>query len=184
MKILALSASPHAQGNSAFLLDAFLQGAQEMGAQTERMDVSQMRIRDCQADYACKSTGRCAAQDDMQAVYAGIEAADAVVFASPVYMGTVNAQLKAVLDRLYCYLNTDHTSRIVPPKRSALIVTQGQPDAEMFRQRLEAVPVALKLLGFGETEVVVGNGLRSPDGASQRPDLAARAREAGRRLAQ
>jgi hypothetical protein len=43
--------------------------------------------------------------------------------------------------------------------------------------------VALKLLGFGEAEVLVGNGLRSADGAAQRPDLAARAREAGRRLA-
>jgi|GEM_PF-2959438 multimeric flavodoxin WrbA len=56
MKLLALSASPHAQGNSAFLLDECLRGARELGAQTERMDVSLMQIRGCQADYACKDT--------------------------------------------------------------------------------------------------------------------------------
>jgi multimeric flavodoxin WrbA len=183
MKILALSASPHAQGNSAFLLDECLAGAREMGAETERLDVNQLHIRGCQADYACKTVGHCVTKDDMQAIYARIEAADAVVFASPVYMGSVNAQLKTVLDRLYCYLNNDHTSRLVPAKRSALIVSQGQPDAQLFAQRLEAVPVALKLCGFGDTEVLVGNGLRTPEAASQRADLVARAREAGRRLA-
>jgi multimeric flavodoxin WrbA len=184
MKILALSASPHANGNSARLVDELLSGAREAGAQTERLDLNRLHIRGCQGDYACKRHGRCGVKDDMQTVYDKIDDADAVVFASPVYMGTINAQLKTTLDRLYQYLNPDMTSRIQPPKRSALVITQGQPDEDKFAQHLQAVPWSLGLLGFGRTEVLLGGGLRDLDAAGQRPELLARARELGRKLAQ
>ncbi len=183
MKVLALSASPNLNGNSAHLLDQLLEGAREAGAETERLDVSRMQIRGCQGDFACKKSGRCAIKDDMQAIYDKIDQADSVVFTSPVYMGTVNAQLKAVLDRLFQYMNMDLSTRIQPAKRSALIVTQGQPDEALFRAYLNAVPGALNHLGFGDTEVLVGGGLRAQGDAAQRPDLQARAREIGKRLA-
>lgn len=183
MKILALSASPNPKGNSAHLVDQLLAGAQEAGAETERLDLNAMQIRGCQGDYACKKTGRCGVRDDMQALYDRIDEADAVVFASPVYMLTVNAHLKAVLERLYQYMNMDLSTRIHPAKRSALIVTQGQGDANLFLAHLDAVPKSLKMLGFGDTEVLVGNGLLGPDAAAKRPDLQIRAREIGKRLA-
>ncbi len=184
MKILALSASPRPHGNSAQLVDELLASAREAGAQTERLDLNPLHIRGCQGDMACKRHGRCGVKDDMQAIYDKIDAADAVVFASPVYMFTVNAQLKTVLDRLFHYMNADLTSRITPPKRSALIVTQGQTDAQLFMPYLEAVPRALGFMGFGQTEVLVGTGLGAPDATAQRPDLRERAREIGRRLAE
>ncbi len=183
MKILALSASPHLHGNSAHLVDQLLAGAREAGAQTERLDLNTLHIRGCQGDFACKKHGRCGLKDDMQAIYDKIDEADAVVFASPVFMLTVNAQLKTVIDRLFHYMNMDLTSRIVPAKRSALIVTQGQPDAGLFMPYLEALPKALGMLGFGETHLLVGAGLRDPDAAAQRSDLQVRAREIGRQLA-
>jgi hypothetical protein len=46
------------------------------------------------------------------------------------------------------------------------------------------VPWSLGLLGFGRTEVLLGGGLRDLDAAGQRPELLARARELGRKLAQ
>lgn len=183
MKILALSASPHPQGNSAHLVEELLAAAREAGAETERLDLNPLTIRGCQGDYACKRQGRCGVQDDMQGIYDKIDGADAVVFASPVYVLTVNAQLKTVLDRLFAYLNFDLTTRIQPPKRSAFIVTQGQADASLFRPYLDAVPKALELAGFGTPQVLVGAGLGAADAASKRPDLRDRAREIGRRLA-
>lgn len=184
MKILALSASPHLHGNSAHLVDELLAGAREAGAQTERLDLNPMHIRGCQGDYACKKTGRCGLKDDMQAIYDKIDGADAVVFASPVYVFTVNAQLKTVMDRLFAYLNPDLSTRIQPPKRSAVILTQGQADAELFMPYLNAVPKALELAGFGQPHVLLGAGLGAPDAAAQRADLQARAREIGKRLAE
>lgn len=184
MKILALSASPHANGNSAHLIDELLAGARAAGADTERLDVNLMEIRGCQGDFICKKAGRCALKDDMQIIYDKVDRADAVVFASPVYMGDVSAQLKAVLDRLFPYLDASLASRIVPPKRSAFIATQAQPDGKAFWAQLESFPKVLKVLGFGDTEVLLGTGLGGPDAAAQRPDLEAGARELGRKLAQ
>ena len=183
MKILALSASPHANGNSAHLIDELLAGAREAGADTERLDVNLMEIRGCQGDFICKKAGRCALKDDMQIVYDKIDRADAVVFASPVYMGDVNAQLKTVLDRLFPYVDMNLASRIVPPKRSVLIATQAQPDGKVFLDQLAAFPKVLKALGFGEAEIFLGTGLGGPDAAAKRPDLEAGARELGRKLA-
>jgi multimeric flavodoxin WrbA len=183
MKILALSASPHLNGNSARLVDEVLAGARETGAEAERLDLNKLQIRGCQGDYACKKHGRCGVKDDMQAIYDKIDAADAVVFASPVYMLSVNAQLKTVLDRLFNYLNMDLTSRISPAKRSALVLAQGQADGKAFLPFLEAVPKSLGILGFGRTEVLVGTGLYAPDAAAQRPELLSQARDLGRRLA-
>ena len=183
MKILALSASPHLNGNSARLVDEVLAGARETGAEGERIDLNTLQIRGCQGDYACKKHGRCGVKDDMQVLYDKIDAADAVVFASPVYGFTVSAQLKTVLDRMFSYLNMDLTTRISPAKRSALILAQGQADSQAFMPFLEAVPRSLGMLGFGKTEVLVGAGLYAVTDAAQQPELLSRARDLGRRLA-
>ena len=184
MKILALSASPHPHGNSRFLVDQLLQAAQESGAETERLDINSMSIRGCQGDYACKSKGRCVVRDEMQGIYDRIDQADAVVFASPIYMWSVNAQLKTVLDRLFSYLNPDLTSRLPRGKRAALLVTQGQPDAGQFLGSLNLTTGAMKLLGFEGAELLVAEGVGGLEDAAARPDLISRARGLGQRLAQ
>jgi multimeric flavodoxin WrbA len=183
MKVLALSASPHPNGNSSFLVDRLLEGAREAGAETERVDLNLLSFRGCQGDYACKATGRCGLQDDMQGIYDKLDQADAVVFASPVYMWGINAQLKTLMDRLYAYLKPDHTSAVKPGMRSALVVAQNQPSVEKFQASLENTATCLAFLGFGQTEVLVGAGLGPLDAASRRPDLIAKAKDLGRRLA-
>ena len=183
MKILALSASPRLHGNSAHLVDQLLASAREAGAQTERLDLNPLHIRGCQADYACKRTGRCGVKDDMQALYDKIDAADAVVFASPIYGYTVSAQLKTVLDRLFSYLNMDMTSRMAPAKRSALIFTQGAPDPQLFADNLAFLPKAFELIGLGRPQMLIGAGLGETDAAARREDLVSQARELGKNLA-
>lgn len=182
MKVLALSASPRTRGNTTFLLDQILDAARESGAETELVQLNSLEIQGCQADYACKAKGRCALQDDMQGLYDKLDWADAVVFGSPVYLWNVNGQMKTVMDRLFAYLNPDLSSRVQPGKRSALVVCQGQADAGLFRAGLEASRDVLSHLGFGPTELLVGNGLRDLDAAAQRPDLVEQARALGRRL--
>jgi multimeric flavodoxin WrbA len=52
------------------------------------------------ACYACRDTGICAIKDDMAEVLQKIIDADVLVFASPVYFYSVDAQLKALIDRI------------------------------------------------------------------------------------
>ena len=49
-------------------------------------------------DYCLKGEG-CVIDDDIQELYPLLEQADAYVFATPVYNGSVSGQLKAVMDR-------------------------------------------------------------------------------------
>ena len=97
--VLILSGSPRKNGNSDTLCDQFMKGAQEAGHQVEKIRVAEKKIGFCRGCYACRDTGKCAIQDDMEGVLQKIIDADVLVLASPVYFYSIDAQLKALIDR-------------------------------------------------------------------------------------
>lgn len=98
-KVLILSASPRKGGNSDLLCDEFMKGASESGNTVEKIRVSEKNIGYCRACYACKNGGVCAIKDDMAEVLQKMIESDVIVLASPVYFYSIDAQLKAVIDR-------------------------------------------------------------------------------------
>lgn len=98
-KVLILSGSPRKNGNSDLLCDEFMKGAAEAGHQVEKIRVADKNIGYCRACYACKGTGICAIKDDMAEVLQKMIDADVLVLASPVYFYSIDAQLKAFIDR-------------------------------------------------------------------------------------
>ncbi len=99
-KVLILSGSPRKGGNSDLLCDEFLRGALESGNDAEKIRVAEKKIGYCSGCYYCvKSGGVCAKKDDMAEVLQKIIDADVIVLASPVYFYSIDAQLKAVIDR-------------------------------------------------------------------------------------
>lgn len=99
-KVLILSGSPRKGGNSDLLCDAFLRGAQEAGHQVEKIFLRDKKVAPCNACYYCtKSGGECAIQDDMGEILDKMQDADVIVMASPVYFYSIDAQMKAVIDR-------------------------------------------------------------------------------------
>ena len=96
--VLILSGSPRKGGNSDLLCDEFLRGAQEAGNQVEKIFVRSKKVAPCNACYACKK-GPCAIKDDMAEILEKMLAADVIVMASPVYFYSIDAQIKAVIDR-------------------------------------------------------------------------------------
>lgn len=100
-KVLILSGSPRRGGNSDTLCDQFMKGAQEAGNEVEKFFISSHNIGYCSACYYCRShNGECCKKDDMAILMPKILEADVLVFASPVYMYSLSAQLKAVFDRM------------------------------------------------------------------------------------
>lgn len=97
--ILILSGSPRKGGNSDILCDQFAKGAAEVGHRVEKIRVAEKNIGYCRGCYACKNTGVCAIRDDMAEVLQKMIDADVIVLASPVYFYSIDAQLKAVIDR-------------------------------------------------------------------------------------
>ena len=86
MKLLALLGYPRRHGHTATLAARFLAGAEEAGAQIQRVDLPGAGIRACQGCYHCwtHTPGRCVQQDPMAALLQDLLGSDLVVVASPV----------------------------------------------------------------------------------------------------
>jgi multimeric flavodoxin WrbA len=99
MTVLGIMGSPRRQSNTEILLDAALAGAKEMGAEVEKVVVSELKVSPCREIYACLKDGDCAIKDDMQWLYERLLQADHVVFASPIFFYGLTSQAKAIVDR-------------------------------------------------------------------------------------
>ena len=102
MKVTIITGSAHKNGTTAALAAKFQQGALDAGHEAFRFDAAFHDIRPCIGCDACRRTGTCAFHaDDMKTLNPHLLDADAVVFVSPIYYFTINAQLKAIIDRFY-----------------------------------------------------------------------------------
>ena len=119
----------------------------------------------------------------MTPLYGEIETADAVVFASPVYMYGMTGQLKLVLDRMFALLGSDFRSRLPKGKKLGLVFTQGTGNANDYADYFESVGEILHLLGFEKPEsIVIGTGLGPAGQAVERKELLDSARDLGKHL--
>ena len=103
MKITVFNGSPHAEkGNTNVMVEAFLEGAREAGAETENIFLARKKIHHCTGCYACwiKTPGQCAIQDDMTELLSKICASDMVIFATPLYVDNVTGIMKQFMDRM------------------------------------------------------------------------------------
>lgn len=98
-KVLILSGSPRKNGNSDLLCNEFMKGALEAGHEVEKIRIQEKDVQYCKACYACREAGICSIKDDMADILQKMIDCDVMVFASPVYFYSIDAQLKAVIDR-------------------------------------------------------------------------------------
>ncbi|HOU32606.1 MAG TPA: flavodoxin family protein [Synergistaceae bacterium] len=186
MYVLALMGSPHDMGNTATLTQDALDAAAARGAETKMVRLNELTIRGCQGCYGCQRETPCVQQDDMTTLYEEINRADAVLIASPVYMGyPFTAQTKLFIDRLFPYIQvlSDRKSRMKPGKRLGLIITQNQPASDFYRAKVEELETMLHFLGFGEGRAMLGADLGGPTDAAARQDYREEARHLGEFLA-
>ena len=99
LKVLGISASPRANGNSDLLLREALAGAASAAAQVEYIRLADFNIAPCIECNSCYSTGSCVIEDDYQLLSAKMLDADRFIFATPVFFMTVCAQAKLLIDR-------------------------------------------------------------------------------------
>ncbi|ABB32044.1 NADPH-dependent FMN reductase [Geobacter metallireducens RCH3] len=100
MKILAILASPRGtRGNTGRLLDEVLAGAREAGAETEVLSLSALKVQPCVGCDNCHKTGICPINDDYEGIKEKLLACDGFILASPNYIFSVTAQMKALFDR-------------------------------------------------------------------------------------
>lgn len=131
MRVLCIAGSPRRSGNSTALLDACAAGVIEAGGTVDRISLAAASVRPCSGCSQCSPTGECVLNDTMRDYYPLIDAADAIVVASPVYFAGVPATLKAFYDRCQPYWARRYVLGQAPrtPRRpGALLLARGGGD--------------------------------------------------------
>lgn len=121
MKILVLNGSPRLKGNTAAMVEAFVDGSKQNNHDITVVPVCSKKISGCKACEYChtKGEGKCIQQDDMQEIYPILEEAEMIVLASPVYYHSLTGQLQCAINRIYALDKPKHL------KKAALILSSG-----------------------------------------------------------
>ena len=124
--IVIINGSPRSRGNSSHLADslaASIEGIHGIDAQVHIFSPATHAISACRACESCTSAGECVLNDDIGALVEALESADALIWISPLYFGTVTAQLKAIIDRFQLMWSRNVLAghkRGIPAERSRL----------------------------------------------------------------
>jgi multimeric flavodoxin WrbA len=102
MKITAFNGSPRGKnGNTYIMVEEFLAGAKEAGAETGHILLADKEIKPCLGCFSCwiKTPGQCVIKDDMAEILSQITGNDIIVYATPLYVFNVSGLMKNFLDR-------------------------------------------------------------------------------------
>ena len=138
MKVLAINGSPHTgEGNTAMILNPFLEGMKEAGADVDLFYTRKLKIGPCNGDMSCwfVNPGTCGQKDDMQMLLPKFKEADVIVWASPVYYAGVTGPLKNLMDRqLPLHIEGELGSK---RQKIVLVSTCGAWEVSMFDPLLQ-----------------------------------------------
>ncbi len=145
MKVLGIVGSPRKNGNTEIMMIETLKAVANSGCETEMFLLSEKQVAPCDACGACFQAGSCVVKDDMQELYGMMERAQAIVFASPVYFGSVSAQMKAVMDRTFSLLQR----RALKDKVAGALVVTRRVGAIQARSLLNSFCIAQGMIMAG-----------------------------------
>ena len=168
MKVLGIVCSGRKGGNTEILLEEALASAREAGAQTELASVVGKNIAPCDGCCSCRETGVCHIQDDMQPIYQQLEKADAIIFGSPVYFGSVSAQAKAIIDRTYLFIGDRRLKgKVAAPVLAVRRVGAGQTRNLLYGYFMGHGMIPVRgAIGYGREKGDVKHGVGGAHGLS------------------
>ena len=143
-----INGSPRGEKSTTLkLVEAVLAGAEEAGAQTELIDLCALSIDYCNACAVCYKTGECIHNDDFGKMYDEMMASDGIVFGSPVYFGSVTAQMKTMIDRMSDAVHC----QLLLGKRIGSVSTAGSQGHQEVEDYINRVMVAMGAAAVGST---------------------------------
>jgi multimeric flavodoxin WrbA len=152
MKVLGISGSPRRGGNTDTLLARFMEGAASKGAEVKTLFARDLNIAGCKHCDACLAKGICRINDDMQAVYAEMEAADRIVLASPLQFMNVTSELKALIDRCQALWARKYVLKVPPlgdnrERKGFFISVGGRPSGpNLFEGTLATIKTLFRTM--------------------------------------
>lgn len=129
MKVVAFNGSPRREGNTYFLIQKVIAELTREGIQTEYVQIGDKVLRGCTACRECRKNKdkRCVLPDDgLNGYIEKMESAEGIILGSPVYVGNVTAEMKALMER-------------------SLVVSRA--NGGLFKRKIGAAVVAVRRAG-------------------------------------
>jgi multimeric flavodoxin WrbA len=126
------------------MLDAAVEGARSAGAEVEKAALAELGFRPCLNCGGCSRTGRCVQADGYTELNDRLRAADRLILASPIYFGSMCAQMKCLVDRGQPFWAEKYLLKRKPPareteRRGLLVACGGFAKGEKFLANAEQI---------------------------------------------
>jgi multimeric flavodoxin WrbA len=168
IEILGICGSPVKGGNTESFLRECLKATEAEGSvRTKLISLAGRDIKDCRHCNWCLRKQEvdkfCAQQDDMQDIYEAVVEADAVLFASPAYIGRLSGYMACMTDRLRAFVyGNQYGGKLKNKVGGALAVAWGRNSG--LETTLLSLVSAIFILGM--IPVIPLEGPGSPFGAA------------------
>ena len=195
-RIVAIVGSYRKGGAIDSAVQAILAAAQEKGAQTHSLYLTDQHLEFCTNCRRCTQApgpqrGSCVQQDGLQSILTEIDAADALILGAPVNYWNVTAIFRQFMERLlgYCYWPWGQAAPRLRSKRltrkAVLVSSASMPGfcIPLLTGAARALRVTAKMLGIKTVATLwIGLAGKQPDQPLS-PRTLARARRIGLSLA-
>jgi len=191
MKVIGIVGSPRRGGNTNVLVEQVLAGVRAHGIATKKVLLGELKISPCRACYSCADSGCCVIEDHFQGLLKKVFGSAGIVLGSPMYVGTVTAQMKALVDRVDCSqvemvraptgevrFRSRHRGRF----GVVVAICDLSPLTEL-RHCARVMEACLRDLGAKPVDELLARRLSNIGDVQKRPELLARGFRAGERLA-
>ena len=188
MRILAICGSPRKGGNTDTLIDKALEGAEGSGADTEKIYLEDLDIAPCSAEEydSVNDEGFSVVNDDIHIIFSKIREADGLILGSPIFFGSLSAQVKTMIDRFQCVW----LSKVLLKKElytikkpGAFICAEATQREDFFENARSIVRHFFATISIDYKEELFCPGVDSKDSVLKKPECLEKAYELGKKLA-
>jgi multimeric flavodoxin WrbA len=189
VKVLGIAGSPRRGGNTDLLLDEALRGAEEAGAEVEKIYVRDYKITPCIECNGCFKEGKCVVKDEMQEIYPKLLEADRIIFASPMFFMGITGWAKALVDRCQALWAKKYILKqpVVEPERKSqrkglFISVGGTKGKRLFDGVILAVKIFFDAIDVEYSGELLYRSIDDKGEIKEHPTALQEAYEAGQKL--
>lgn len=188
MKILGIMGSPRVNGNTDTILTFLLDAAREAKAQTEKLVLEDLSFSACSAkEYDnISENGYPLVKDDIYLIIERMLWADSIILASPIFFGSLSAQVKMMIDRFqFVWLAKSKKSvdLFKDKRRGAFLCCEATERVDFFENASSIVRHFFATCNVDYTAEVFCDGVEAKDDVKKRSDLLEESSRIGRSLA-
>jgi NAD(P)H-dependent FMN reductase len=189
IKVLGVSGSPHRHGNTETLLDAFLEGVIEAGAEADKVILKDLDYTPCRGCNVCHKDGECIVKDQAIPLFDRILTMDCLAVASPIYSMGITAELKGLIDRAqyiwarkFILKTLYFTDDRIRSHKGIFISTAGLSWDNVFDAAFPAITAFFNTIGFEYYDNIIANEMDKYHGIRGHPTALKEAHAKGREV--